>query len=338
MAGKTKNKSTAKAKHAAQRKKSKPAKKTNPRKRSRPRLSASSAKEKTAEALAVLGPDRLKDLYSVMVKCRALAENIQKAHSAPARDMNSEIAGLEAMLVGAGAHLQAQDNVVLEHNRLMAGLVRGAPLQEIFSKLKAFSNRNRNDGKRESISQGKDASASKVTVDALLAQAEEVKSQRGMTVLFCTEHPVTLAGQDALAVAAERKLPIVCLVENRSELESSVPQADASEQTFYPRIAVDGNDLVAIFRVAQEATRRAREGHGPALIDCLFSSAIPVAVDPILFMEQYLQQRKLWSGAWARKISDDFKREMKETLASTHEHSMADSHLVRVYSLVRSRP
>ncbi len=343
MPGKTKNKSTAKTKHAAQRKRSNPAKKTNLRKRSRARSSASSAKEKSIAALAVLSPDRLKELHTIMVKCRALAENFQKADSGLARGMGPELAGLEAMLVGAGAHLQAQDCVVLERNRLIAGLVRGVLLNAIFAELREFGSGSSSDGKKKP-SRAEGASALKITMDAVLAQAEEMKSQRGITVMFCTEHPVTLAGQhDALAIAAERKLPIVCLLENRAEWEASATQAPdsektiANEQTFYPRLAVDGNDLVAIFRVAQEATRRAREGHGPALIDCRFSSAIRVAADPILFMKQYLQRRKLWSDAWARKIAGDFNREMKEARASAHEYTVAARQLDHIYSLDRTR-
>jgi TPP-dependent pyruvate/acetoin dehydrogenase alpha subunit len=258
--------------------------------------------------------------------------------------MGPELAGLEAMLVGAGAHLQAQDCVVLERNRLIASLVRGTPLNAIFGELRNFSTGNSSDSKKKP-SRTEGASALKITMDAVLAQAEEMKSQRGITVMFCTEHPVTLAGQqDALAIAAERKLPIVCLLENSAEWEASATLAAgsaektiANEQAFYPRLAVDGNDLVAIFRVSQEATRRAREGHGPALIDCRFSDAIRVAVDPIQFMKQYLQRRKLWSDAWARKVAGDFNREMKESLASADEQIVAGSQLNHIYSLDRTR-
>ena len=42
-----------------------------------------------------------------------------------------------------------------------------------------------------------------------------------------------------------------------------------ADPAFYPRIPVDGGDVVGVFRVAQEAIRRAREGHGPAVIECL---------------------------------------------------------------------
>ena len=36
-----------------------------------------------------------------------------------------------------------------------------------------------------------------------------------------------------------------------------------------PGVRVDGNDAVAVYEVALEAVKRAREGHGPTLIECM---------------------------------------------------------------------
>jgi pyruvate dehydrogenase E1 component alpha subunit len=35
-----------------------------------------------------------------------------------------------------------------------------------------------------------------------------------------------------------------------------------------PGVRVDGNDVIAVFEVAREAVKRAREGSGPTLIEC----------------------------------------------------------------------
>ena len=41
----------------------------------------------------------------------------------------------------------------------------------------------------------------------------------------------------------------------------------------FPGIIVDGSDVVAVWRVAQESIHRARNGAGPTLIDCRMESA-----------------------------------------------------------------
>ena len=43
---------------------------------------------------------------------------------------------------------------------------------------------------------------------------------------------------------------------------------DRAEAYGFPGITVDGNDIVAVWRVTQESIHRARSGAGPTLIEC----------------------------------------------------------------------
>ena len=144
--------------------------------------------------------------------------------------------------------------------------------------------------------------------------------------MFGTHEPGAPAFEPAaMALAAMQKLPIVCLVESSfdSRAESHVPPIPSDSHGvgsgYYPKIAVDGSDVVAVFRVAQEAIRRAREGHGPALIECMTARsneaeknsggkkpAQHTAQDPLPFMEKYLRRRDLWSAEWSRRMIKEF--------------------------------
>ena len=66
-----------------------------------------------------------------MVKCRMLAERIQQSKHKQAH----AITGLEATLVGAGAHLQPQDFIALEHGGFLASLIKGTPLPVILARI-----------------------------------------------------------------------------------------------------------------------------------------------------------------------------------------------------------
>ncbi|HZD93695.1 MAG TPA: hypothetical protein VE133_05530, partial [Candidatus Sulfotelmatobacter sp.] len=87
----------------------------------------------------------------------------------------------------------------------------------------------------------------------------------------------------------------------------------------------DGADVVAVFRVVQEAVRRARAGHGPSLILCVMPEASSAQMvrksthDPLAFMERYLRRRKLWSNEWQKKILDGFRKELDKAVASLKE-------------------
>jgi TPP-dependent pyruvate/acetoin dehydrogenase alpha subunit len=95
--------------------------------------------------------------------------------------------------------------------------------------------------------------------------------------------------------------------------------------------------------VAQEAIRRAREGHGPAVIECMTArsnatektserSAQYLAQDPISFMEQYLRRRDLWSDEWSHSIIDGFNRQLNEAATSLENPAGTESQFDNVYS------
>jgi TPP-dependent pyruvate/acetoin dehydrogenase alpha subunit len=90
---------------------------------------------------------------------------------------------------------------------------------------------------------------------------------------------------------------------------------------------VDASDAVAIYRIAFESIRRAREGHGPALILCLpcrwdaqKTATMPPQKgaarwkphDPVVFMENYLRQKGLWSDQWNKSLVRAFERKLDE--------------------------
>ena len=77
-----------------------------------------------------------------------------------------------------------------------------------------------------------------------------------------------------------------------------------------------GNDLVALYRVAHEAIKRARQGGGPTLMDCKLRHRSRQLnhdrseTDPVARMERYLATRKLFSQDWKRQIVRAFKVEL----------------------------
>jgi TPP-dependent pyruvate/acetoin dehydrogenase alpha subunit len=296
--------------------------------------------------MAVLNTDKLKELYFTMMKCRMLAERIRGTSKQKSPRV---VTGLEATLVGAGAHLLPQDCIALEHSGFLASLIKGSPLRLILARIREA----KVNGVGKPVPPSREVGAAmKLSMATGLALAHEMKGKGAVTVLLCTQDPGTLAFEvDAMALAATHKLPIVCLVESGFDIspQSEGPPAPAAaagaDSTYYPTIAVDGCDVVAVFRVAQEAIRRAREGHGPAVIECLGCRANGLArgagslkpaqktgQDPLLFMEHYLRRRDLWSDDWSRLMVAGFSRELDAALASVHEETNLDAHFDNVYS------
>ena len=297
------------------------------------------------EVLPVLNATKLKELYATMMKCRMLAQRMQSDHTG---NTGNSVFGFEAALVGAGAHLLQKDCIAMEHSSFVASLIKGTPLHSILAR----NSEHQSNGAGESAASEHDGKAGAVlSMRTVLSLAAESKGKGAVTLMFCTHNPETLTFDPAaMAVAATQKLPLVCLVESSLDAPLELPNQVASgpyigaDPAFYPRIPVDGCDVVGVFRVAQEAIRRAREGHGPAVIECMTArssaaekntnepSAQYLAQDPISFMEQYLRRRDLWSDEWPHSIIDGFNRELNEAATSLENPADTESQFDNVYS------
>jgi len=298
------------------------------------------------EVLPVLNAEKLKELYATMVKCRMLAEWMQ-GDCGGNRTGNS-VFGFEATLVGAGAHLLLKDCIAMEYSSFVVSLIKGTPLPSILARNREsrFGNRT---AKTVFSKHGGKAVAS-LSMETVLVLAAEMKGQAAVTLAFFMQHPETLIFDSAtMAIAATLKLPLVCLVESSPDSPLELPSHGVSspymgaDPAFYPRIPVDGGDVVAVFRVAQEAIRRAREGHGPAVIECLTTRsrrksgddrdpAQYLAQDPLSFMENYLRRRNLWPDEWPQSIIQAFNAQLTEAASSLKSPADSESLSDNVYS------
>jgi len=320
--------------------------KTKPSRKPSAKKTSPKKQKAESEILPVLNADKLKALYATMVKCRMLAERVENA-SIETRTNNS-VCGFEATLVGAGAHLLPKDCIAMEHGSFVASLIKGTPLHSILARKREHQSSNGTGGAGASDNGNGVAG---ISMETVLSLAAEMKGQGAVALMFCTHNPETLTFDPAvMASAARQKLPLVCLVESNIDFPLELPNQVASgpyigaDPAFYPRIPVDGCDVVGVFRVTQEAIRRAREGHGPALIECLTArssasatndiaktSAQYLTQDPLSFMEQYLRRRDLWSDEWPQSIIDGFNRQLNEA-ALLENPAEAERNFDNVYS------
>jgi pyruvate dehydrogenase E1 component alpha subunit len=322
-------------------------KRSTPKSRPARRQAPARKKKPEAEILPVLIADKLQELYATMVKCRLLTERVQSLQPSALKTRH-DLYGLEAMLVGAGAHLLPQDCIALEHGSFVASLINGTPLQSILARSQTHENGNA--GAPRPASAPTDGGLITLSMTAVLKLGESIKGSGGVTLMCCTrESDNMIFESDAMALAATKKLPTVCLVESSFDSRLELPGQPSgpyvgADPAFYPSIPVDGNDVVAVFRVTQEAIRRAREGHGPAVIECITSRATKeqragkdeitryIAQDPLIFMEQYLRRKNLWTDEWSRSMVAAFRRELDETFAAIEKSGKVAGGLDNVYS------
>src|SRR5262245_12149322 len=95
---------------------------------------------KIAVVAAVLSPEKLRDLYATMLKCRMLNEKVRSTW--PQGNLVTRAAGVEreAVLAGAIAHVVPGDETVTAENGFLAAFIRGAHLTSILPQLLAPAN------------------------------------------------------------------------------------------------------------------------------------------------------------------------------------------------------
>ncbi|MDR3742085.1 MAG: thiamine pyrophosphate-dependent enzyme [Terracidiphilus sp.] len=244
----------------------------------------------------MISPEKLIALYTAMVKCR----------------MTAEAAGLdpqehpcsEAAYAAATADLERKDTLHAAPRHALAALVRGASIQRT---LKALS-----PGRR--TRKGTEDTLETACVAARRHKAGK-KGAVAMAFASDAELPASV-WKKALTQAARRSLPAV-FVSLRAEGEApaflgskSIPPECMAFGV--PVITVDGNDAVAVYRVAYESLTRARQLSNPTLIDC-----ICLDEDGIALMERFLQTRNLLTPAKKRSIRTRLRAELKTASASS---------------------
>jgi TPP-dependent pyruvate/acetoin dehydrogenase alpha subunit len=258
---------------------------------------------------SLISDAKLKQLYATMLQCRLLAQHARRVRNS-GRTLYSASLGEEAIAAGCVIDLEPEDTVVLAPGGSVAALVKGAELRELIGQL--YAPRSGEPRLTHNILNPCSDEDQRLELASKLAQANQQKQKSSVVVAFATAPAAASARwQKSLKFAARRSLPLIVVVENKAGLNVSlkVPRDGLT------RIAVDGNDVVAVYRVAYESLERVRQGGGPVLIEGRAWQQAGKRLrraesDALIHMEQYLEARGLFSKRWKDQLVLQFSREI----------------------------
>ncbi|MGB7547290.1 MAG: thiamine pyrophosphate-dependent enzyme [Terracidiphilus sp.] len=281
---------------------------------------------------SLISSGKLIALYAAMVKCRMIGERaaLLMRQGKLARHFHDAV-GQEATIAGVAVDLLPEDTLSLSHGSFLAGFLAGQPLERMFSSLEAAP-------WNVTAPAATPADPLQTACDAALG----LKTSRSgnVAVAFCGDGAARLeCWRETLALAGHHELPIVLVCHNdardeREDLTAATrfeEMADGALACGVPFITVDGNDVVAVYRVASESVARARLGRGPTLIECRAhrfhggagtgpESAAPLeAHDPIRNMETYLLGKGLFHAELKSGIATEFGRELDAATRSFND-------------------
>ncbi len=260
--------------------------------------------QESNNAASPMNTERLRRLYATMLKCRMVSERCASVFGAGA----GAAPGYEAVEVGASIHLREEDLVSPTSSLINGNITKGARVADLFAMLKT-SGQSATENKENAgtLSALKLSPQEQIQASTMVALSHKLgrKAIVNMAIVGTTANQSSADfWESSVQFAGSRQLGIVYLICTAADSNHDLR---GRALTFHvPGITVDGNDVVAVYRVAEESVRRAREGHGPTLIDC----KIDPTRDPLAFMEDYLKKRNMWSDKWHTRVMQEFKKEI----------------------------
>ena len=232
------------------------------------------------------GTDQLLALYLQMLVIRRCEEQLAKSYQAGLiPGACHTYVGQEAIATGVCAHLRPDDAVFSTHRGHGHALAKGVSVRQVIAELY---------GKASGCSRGLGGSmhlfapevgmmgTSGVVGPCILQAAgagytfQLLKTDRVGVAFFGDGAVSNGAFHEGINMAATWQLPTVFVCENNL-YATEVPFAEATRNPEaanraasygLPGMAVDGNDVLAVYEVAGEAVARARGGGGPTLLEC----------------------------------------------------------------------
>jgi len=277
------------------------------------------------EGAGRLAPERLLELLYYMRLQRAVEDRGVKLYY-QGRIPGAYFTGWghEAIAVGATASLGPDDLLAPMHRDLAAYIMRGITVGEVFAQFldrEGGPTRGR-DGNihmgdpRRGILPFISHMGASVPVAAGMALACRQRGESRVVLTFFGDGATsTGAWHEGVNFAAVFRLPVILVLENNQYAYSTPLDRQTAARSFVdkaagygiPGVAVDGNDVLAVYGAAKDAVDRARDGVGPTLIECRTmrvrghseadkSSYVPKALldewagrDPIAMFEQRLR-------------------------------------------------
>jgi 2-oxoisovalerate dehydrogenase E1 component alpha subunit len=319
-----------------------------------------------------LTDDQLRKLYQTMVCTRIMDERALALQRQGRIGFYLQALGQEASHIGAAAALLDSDWLFPAYRQPGIPLLRGASLEQIVCEWYGHEG-DPSKGRQmpvhyslRSINFVSISSPIGTQISQAAGAAMAAKIRKDDTVFMTFFGDGGTSSNDfhcGMNFAAVAKAPVVFVCENNhwaisvpaSSQTASETMAQKAHAYGMPGIRVDGNDILAVYRVCKEAVDRARKGEGPTMVETVtyrmasHSSSDDAdryrdkaeyelwqKRDPIQRFQSYLERRGLWSQEWLDEITEAFKAELNAAIK--HAEAASKPSLASLFEDVYMNP
>ncbi len=230
--------------------------------------------------------EKLIEMYRTMVRIRTFEERVSKEFAAGNIPGHVHLyIGEEATATSACANLRPDDYITSTHRGHGHLIVKGGKTDRMMAELY---------GKKTGYNKGKGGSMHIADTDIGMLGANGIVGA-GIPIAGGAALSAKMRGTDQVVIcffgdgatdttrfheginmASHWKLPVVYVIENNlwalttrtSDVRNITNISDRAVAYGIPGVAVDGNDVLAVYEVVGKAIARARKGEGPSLVEC----------------------------------------------------------------------
>ncbi len=299
----------------------------------------------------------LRHLYTTMVRVRKMDEKLILLQRQGRIGFYLSCLGQEACHIGAAYALNEDDWIFPHYRNPGTPLLRGVSMLRMVNQ--CFGNAaDEIKGRQMPVHYSfKDINFFSISSPLATQVVQAAGAAYGMKVKGTKQVAMTSFGDGSsseidfhsgMNFAAVTKSPCIFMLENNG-YAISVPNSKQSASESYaikaaaygmPGIQVDGNDILAIYKVTKEAVDRARRGEGPSLIELVTfrmaahstsddpSRYCPPELlkewaekDPLKRFEAYLLKNKIIAQAEMDKLAKDAELEVNDAIKAAEKNA-----------------
>src|SRR6516165_9988543 len=223
-----------------------------------------------------LSAERMLSLYRFMQLGRVFSNKIIALQRQGRATTFGSLVGQEATSVGLAAPLQQQDWLATSYREIASLFVKGVPVSTVAYSFRGLTPQN---WPSESHCLPIQIVIGTRMLHAVgLGMAAKIAGDPVVSVGVCGDGATSEGDfNEALNFAGVFQAPVVLVVQNNGwaisvprRQQSAAPTLASRGAGFgVPSVLVDGNDLLAVYDVMQQAIERARSGEGPTLVEAL---------------------------------------------------------------------
>ncbi|MFQ5794178.1 MAG: pyruvate dehydrogenase (acetyl-transferring) E1 component subunit alpha [Candidatus Bipolaricaulia bacterium] len=285
-----------------------------------------------------LSDKQLKELYRWMVLARTFDQRALNLQRQGRMYTYAPVSGQEAAQVGSAYALKSEDWTFPTYREHAVAIVRGIPLKAI---LLVWMGNEEGNRIPEDINHFTPSVpiATQIVHAVGVAWAAKLRGDKAVTLAYFGDGATSEGDfHEGANFAGVFKTPTVFFCQNNQYAISVPRERQTAAETLaqkanaygFEGVRVDGNDILAVYRVTHEAVEQARAGGGPTLIEAVtyrfgphttsddptrYRSAEELEEwqqrrDPIERFRRYLEGKGLWSEAYQEELGEAVKAEV----------------------------